>query len=70
MHAFIYHVDSPHHVTCCLATGAVGSLYIPTSIDHLRHAHLFAPISVVLLPPITYNSAKATYACAGLEHEL
>ena len=66
----IYSLDSSIEASCALASqGVVGRLRLPIpltphTIDALRCAHLFAPVSVELTPPIRVTNGMIE--CSGL----
>ena len=70
----IYSLDSSTEASCALAPqGVVGLLRLPTAltpqtIDALRCAHLFAPVSVDLTPPISVTNGMIE--CSGLHLKL
>jgi hypothetical protein len=68
--ALVYSLDSSNQVTCCIAGGAAGCLVLPSdvspvTVEAMRGAHLFAPVPVMLGPPLTFDK-RLGFACSAV----
>jgi hypothetical protein len=70
--ALIYGLDSSTHAACCIApAGSAAMLALPAPLsprirDQLRGAHLFAPVEVLLAPPLVHDKERNCFVCADL----
>jgi len=68
--ALVYSFDSSKQVSCSISGGAAGCLMLPSEIcpitlQAMRGAHLFAPVPVMLAPPLTFDK-RMGFACSAI----